>query len=94
MDLIKFEIRCLLKYYWKQDNSRGSKNTVCEVEGEGIVRESAAQRLFQRLNTEKKNTKDLPRSGKPKLWDIENIHRGLEENLQKILVGYQKNFVK
>ena len=32
---------------------------------------------------EKKNTKDLPLSGKCKLWDIENIHRVLEENPQK-----------
>ena len=35
------------------------------------------------LTLEKKTVKDLPRSGRLKLWDIENIRRVLEENLQK-----------
>ena len=38
------------------------------------------------------NTKDLLRSGIPKLWDTENIRRDLEEKLQKkVLVDCQKN---
>ena len=36
--------------------------------------------------------KSLSRSGRSKLWDIENNLRGLEENLQTALVGWQKNF--
>ena len=50
---------------------------------EGVVSECVIQRWFQRFNTGEENTKDLPRSGTPKLWDIENICRVLEENLQK-----------
>ena len=42
-----------------------------------------AQRWFQHFNTGEENTKDLPRSGSSKLWDIENIRRVLEENPQK-----------
>ena len=38
-----------------------------------------AQRWFQRFNIEEENTKDLPRSGRPKLSGIENICSVLEE---------------
>ena len=34
------------------------------------------------VSTLEKKTKDLPYPGRPKLWDIENIRRVLEENLQ------------
>ena len=51
------------------------------------------QRWFQSFNTGVENTKDLPRSERPKLWDIENIRRVLGENLQKVIVGSQKNLV-
>ena len=53
-----------------------------------------AQRLFQRFNTVEENIKDLPRSGRPKLWNIGNMYRVLEENPhKKVLVGWQKNLV-
>ena len=42
-----------------------------------------AQRWFQRFNTGKENGKDLPSSGRSKLWDIVNKRRVLEENPQK-----------
>ena len=48
---------------------------------------------FQRFNTGEENIKELPRSGRPELWDIENIRRVLEENPQKVLIGSQKNLV-
>ena len=50
---------------------------------------SVAQRWFHRFNT----GEDLRRSGISKLRDIENIHKFLEENPQKVLVGCQKNVV-
>ena len=40
---------------------------MCEVEGEGIVREHLAQRWFQRFNTGEESTIDLPGSGRLKL---------------------------
>ena len=42
-----------------------------------------AQQWFQHLNAEEENSKDLPRSGRPKLWVNQNIHRVLKENPQK-----------
>ena len=45
-----------------------------------FVSERVAQPCFNVSTLKKKNTKDLPRSGKPKLWDIENIRRILQEN--------------
>ena len=60
---------------------------VREVEGEGVISERVAQRWFQLFNTGEANTKDLPRSGKPELWDSENIRSVLEENPPKMLLG-------
>ena len=53
------------------------------MEGEGVVSERVAQRWFQRFHTGEENTKYLLRSRRPRLWDIENIRRVLEENLPK-----------
>ena len=55
----------------------------CEVEDDDIVSESVSQRWFERFNTGEENTKDLPRSGRPKLWVIETIRKVLEENTQE-----------
>ena len=49
----------------------------------GEVSERVTQRWFKGFNTGEENTKDLPRSGRLKLWDIENICRVLEETQQK-----------
>ena len=94
MELKKYEIRVLIKHYWKQDYiAVAAARRLCEEEGEGVVSKRVAQRWFQRFNTGEKNTKDLPRSGRPKLWDIENIRWVLEENPQKSTRRHQKNLV-
>ena len=83
MELTKFEIRVLLKYYWKQGYKvAAAARRICEVEGEGVVSERVAQRWFQRFNTGEEHIKNLTRSGRPKLWVIENIGTILEENPQ------------
>ena len=47
MELTKFEIRVLLKRYWKQDyKATAAARRICEVEGEGVVTELVAQRWF------------------------------------------------
>ena len=61
MELTKFEIRVLLKHYWKQDRR------ICEVEG-GVVSVRVAQRWIQSFKPGEENTEDLPRSGRSKLW--------------------------
>ena len=48
----KFEIRVLLKHYWKQDyKAAAAARRICEVEGEDVVSEHVAQPWFQRFNT-------------------------------------------
>ena len=49
----------------------------------GVIIERVAQRCFQRFYTGEESTKDLPSSGRPKFFDVENIRRVLEENAQK-----------
>ena len=92
--MTNFDVRVLLKHYWKQDYKvPAAARRLGEVEGEGVVSERVAQRQLQRFNTVEENTKDLPHSGRPKLWNIENIRTVLDENPQKVLVGCQKNLV-
>ena len=84
IELTKFEIRVLLKHYLEQDyKASAAARKICEVEGDGVVNERIAQRWFQRFNTGEENTKDWPLFGPPKLMDIQNIRRSLEENSQK-----------
>ena len=66
---------------------------MCEMEGEGVISDLVAQLWFQCFNTGDENTKDLPHSGRPKLWNIENNRRVLEENPQNVLLDCQKNLV-
>ena len=75
MELTKFEIRVLLKHCQKQDYKAAAiaRRIWYEVAGEGVVSEHVAQQWFERFTTGEETTKDLPRSGRHKLWDIENI---------------------
>ena len=57
------------------------------MEGEGVVSERMTQRWSQSFNIGKENTKNLPRSGRPKLWHIDYMRRALEENPKKVLAG-------
>ena len=51
MDITKFEIRFLLKPYWRQDfKAASATRRICEVEAEDVVSERMAQRWFQRFN--------------------------------------------
>ena len=71
MQHTKFEIRFFLKHYWKQDyKALASARRICEVNGEGVISEGVAHRWFQGFNTVEESTKDLPSSGRSKLWNI------------------------
>ena len=44
MELTKFEIRVLLKHYWKQDyKTAAMAQRICEMEGEGVISDHVAQ---------------------------------------------------
>ena len=66
------------------------------MEGEGVVIERVAQQWFQHFNTGEENTKDLPRSGRPKLQDMKNIRSVLRgrnfENVEAVEVGLNEFF--
>jgi sulfur relay (sulfurtransferase) DsrC/TusE family protein len=51
MEIEKYEVRVLLRHYWKQNyKTAAAANTVCcDAEGEGAVNECTAQRLFKRF---------------------------------------------
>ena len=85
MKLTKFEIRALLKHYWKQDypTAATAARKICDVEEEGVVSERVAQRWCQHFDTGEENTEELPHSGRRKLCSIENKFRVLEENPRK-----------
>ena len=92
MEFTKFEIGVLPKHDWKHDyKAAAASRRICEVEG--VVSERVAQRRFQRFNTAEENNKDVPRCEIPKLWDIKNICRVLEENPQKSTRSCQKNLM-
>ena len=58
MELVKFAISVLVKRYWKENyKAAAADRRIYEVEGEGIVSERVAQRLFQRFNTRKETLK-------------------------------------
>ena len=60
MKFTKFEIRVLLKHYWKQDyKSAAMSRRIYEVEGVCVGSERVAQQWFQHFNTGE-NPKDLP----------------------------------
>ena len=56
------------------------------MDGEGVISEHVAQQWFQCFNTGKGNTKDLPHSGRPKLWDIGNTRLLLTKSWQHVFL--------
>jgi hypothetical protein len=49
MEMEKYEVRVLLRHYWKQNCKAAAtaKTKKCDVEGEGAVNERTAQRWFK-----------------------------------------------
>ena len=55
MELAKFEIRVLLKHYWKQDyKAAAATRRICEVEVEGVISEPMAEVASNVSTLEKK----------------------------------------
>ena len=61
MGLTMFEIRVILKHYWKQDYEAAVvAPNIYELEWGSVISERVAQQWFQRFNNGEENTKDLP----------------------------------
>jgi transposase len=73
MEMENYEVRVLLRHYWKQNYkvAAAAKKKVCVVEGEGAVNEHTAQRWFKRLASGNLSLEDEQRSERPRIWDSE-----------------------
>lgn len=75
----KFEIRVLLKHYWKKGLSpAAATREICAIEGEGFVSETTARKWFNRFNDGDTSLQDQPRSGRPSMVDSEIVRQAVE----------------
>ncbi|CAF4060430.1 unnamed protein product [Rotaria magnacalcarata] len=65
-----FEIRVLLRHYWKKGlSARAAAAEIREVESEGTIGKTAAIKWFKRFEDGDLDFKDKPRSGRPSILD-------------------------
>lgn len=75
-----FEIRVLLRHYWKKGlSTRAAAEAICEVEGERTVGKTSAFKWFKRFNDGDFDLEDKPRSGRPSNLDNEDLRAALED---------------
>jgi [histone H3]-lysine36 N-dimethyltransferase SETMAR len=81
MTSTKYEIRVLLRHYWKRKfSTRDACKEICEFEGEGIVAQRTAAKWFKRFNDGDLNLEDKPRPGRPSLLCNDELITSLEDN--------------
>ena len=75
----KFEIRVLLRHYWKKGlKAASAAQEICDVEGEDTVSTHMAQRWFKRFSEGNTSVEDQPRSGRPTTIDDEALRLKVE----------------
>jgi hypothetical protein len=80
MEMEKYEVRVLLKHYWKQNyKDVAAEKKICDVEGEAAVNERTAQRAFKRYMGGNLSLEDEQRPGRPRIWDIEATKEATEQ---------------
>jgi transposase len=67
----KYEVRVLLRHYWKQNYKAAAAAKNSDVEGEGAVNECTAQRWFKRFASGNLSLEDEQRPGRPRIWHSE-----------------------
>lgn len=76
-----FEIRVLLRHYWKQHiNAKEAATKICDIEGKDIVSIRTAQKWFKKFNEGHTNLEDESRSGRPRTVDTKAILEAVENN--------------
>ena len=76
-----FEIRVLLKFFWKKGlSARAAAREICSEEGEGSVSNPTASAWFKKFNTGDTSIEDQPRSGRPPTLDSEVLRQSVEAN--------------
>jgi transposase len=80
MEMEKYEVRVLLRHYWKQNyKAVAAGGGGCDVEGEGAVNERTAQRWFKRFASGKLSLEDEQRPGRSRIWDSEATKEAAEQ---------------
>ena len=75
-----FEIRVLLRHYWKKGlSARAAAAEICEVVGEGTVGKTAAIKWFKRSEDGDFDFEDKPRSSRPSILNEEDLRAALED---------------
>jgi hypothetical protein len=77
MEMEKYEVRVLLRHYWKQNYKAYQKK--CDVEGEGAVNERTAQRWFKQFASGNLSLKHEQRPGRPRIWGSEATKEAAEQ---------------
>jgi histone-lysine N-methyltransferase SETMAR len=81
MDNEKYEIRVLLRFFWKKRlKARAAAKEICDVEGQGTVSVRTAQRWFKRFEEGRTDLGDSARSGRPLEVDSDALRAAVEVN--------------
>jgi len=81
MDGEKYEIRVLLRFFWKKRlSARAAATEIWNVEGHGTVSIRTAQRWFKRFDEGKTDLQDDARSGRPQEVDSQALRQAVEAN--------------
>lgn len=77
----KYEIRVLLRHYWKQGiNATKAAEKICQVEGENLVSDAVARFWYRKFKNGEVGLEDQPRSGRPNTVDTEALRNAVEAN--------------
>jgi histone-lysine N-methyltransferase SETMAR len=78
-EITNFELRVLLRHYWRKNlDAKAAAKAICDVEGEGTVAPRTAQKWFKRFNEGDFDLEDMPRSGRPTVFDEGNLQAALD----------------
>jgi transposase len=81
MDSEKYEIRVLLRIFWKKRlTARAAAKEISDVEGHGTVSTRTAQRWFKRFDEGRTDLEDSARSGGSLELDSEALRETVEAN--------------
>jgi transposase len=81
MKMEQYEVRVLLRYYWKQNyNAAEAATEICDLEGEGAVNERTAQPWFKLFASGNLTLEDEQRPRQPRILDSEATKEAAERH--------------
>ncbi|CAH2092463.1 unnamed protein product [Euphydryas editha] len=85
MECDKYEIRALLRHYWKQKLKPAVvARKICKIGGKDTVNKPTAHRWFNCFNSGDLTLEDRSRSGRPPAWHIEVTREPVKNQPSKI----------